>query len=183
MLVGCCRTHEYAYTRYPTRPFPLYEMPVYIDENFGAADKVEIVKAIEQWNYVLNGNVELKVVQEHMNPGPLELADIYHQGGLAIIKSVGGPKFKMDHDGLHILAFCDFVGGKIVYVLRDRINNWDLYWLMMHEIAHILGASHGSHLMAPTYSMEDYQCVDKTTAAQVAKFFRLEKNDLNYCYN
>jgi hypothetical protein len=35
--------------------------------------------------------------------------------------------------------------------------------------------------MAPYYTPDDYACVDKATAAQVAKHFKIP-NELNYCF-
>jgi len=160
---------------------------IWIDKEFGAADQLAIDDAIKQWNYALNGYVRLDVISTTFDMLPSELERIRDCDCWVIMKVdshnpnipdepiKGKPQY-------HTLAWVNMLGGKLMWVVRDRINNEWMIGIVLHEMGHMLGAEHDKvYLMQPSYSWEDYRCVDKWTLGQVARYQGLPISRLNYC--
>ncbi len=146
---------------------------IQVDGDFGEADKMSIDEAVDQWNYVLNGYIVLKVYNWNYVRGSEKI----EPGEFLIIK-IGEPYMKDNK-----LAYADRIGGNVIFVLRDKLNNEDISYLMLHEIGHLLGAGHlGERLMSTGYEQERYKCVDYLTMKQVADKWNLPIDKLNYCY-
>ena len=80
------------------------------------------------------------------------------------------------------MAFTDAVGGYKIYLVRDRDGNDDIKYLMLHEIGHLLGASHTeTGLMSPMMDKQQFACIDYSTIVQVSLYQHLPVDDLNYC--
>lgn len=153
---------------------------VYVDADFGEADKVAIQEGIEQWNYALNKQIDIRVIswEFKMEPSLLKNKDAWF-----ILKVHSSTKLKpAETRGIPTLAFADAIGGHYIYMLRDRIQNEDVKGISMHEMGHLLGSAHvGTHLMHNTYVKGKYLCVDYASVESVAKAQHLEVDGLNYC--
>ena len=69
-----------------------------------------------------------------------------------------------------------------MWIVRDRLRNEWVTGVVLHELAHMLGAEHDEvYLMQPHFKWEDYRCVDKWTMMQVAKYQHISMGSLNYC--
>lgn len=170
---------------------PIKEIPVYIDIDFGEADKILIMDAITQWNYALNGYVKLNVVDDHFDMEPSVVSQC-HMGlcwmilkvnsNNLMVKTIDG---QVTHDNggeYHSLAWADSVGGYVVYLIRDRVDPYQITGVMLHEMGHLLGAKHDDvYLMQPHFKWNEYRCVDKFTLKMVAAWQHLPLERLNYC--
>jgi hypothetical protein len=167
----------------PYAGMPNREIPIWISHDIGAADQIEISKAVEQWNFVLNGYVHLSIVDTHFDMEVSKITESVKQGGWLIMQIDGHSSLiPIAKPGLWVLAFVDRIGGSHMFLVRERFGNEDLFGITMHEIGHLLGSPHLGHkLMYPTFSKYRYQCVDFETAAAVAEHQGIRPEDLNYC--
>lgn len=172
-------THKEKYIGAPVR-----SIPIWIDKNFGAADKVEIDKAIDAWNFAMNGYVVLKVVDTQFDMEVPKIVEQVNKGGWLFLKTDSTSKMvpSQNEKGYWTIGFVEQVGGHHLYLVRDRISNEDVFGITMHEIGHLMGSPHtGNRLMYPHYSRARFQCVDYATQVKVASYFDVPLSGLNYC--
>lgn len=167
--------------------------PVYVDKEFGEADKLDIVNALDQWNYVFNGHARFVVVDFQFDMQPEVILDCMKNNGFLIMKITASNPLTQtaddvvgtEHNGTPhgvSLGFTPQLSSHKVYIVRDRLQNGDVFFILMHELGHALGADHTSDgLMYPHYSKVRFQCVDQSAAVQVAKAQGWSTDSLNYC--
>lgn len=162
---------------------PVRTIPIWVDKNFGAADKVAIDDAINSWNYALNGFVVLKVVDEEFDMEIPKIVEQVKDNGWLFMKiNSDNSMVPILKDGFRTIGFCERVGGNHLYLVRDRMFNSDVYGVTMHEIGHLLGAEHkGDRLMYPHFTRARFQCVDEVTIGQVATWNHIPVDRLNFC--
>lgn len=205
--LGC--TSAPAYWTYhlvpaPTVLAPKY-IPVWLDSRFSPPQVEQVRAALQEWNGVLNGHIVL-VLQQHSSPG----VDLHsHQyptvfqgweAGQTLVAhaahhSAGVVIFDLDSQDTHVsqdasqemLAYVMGPGQHFIVVLQDHLDTCglrcDLKGIIMHEIAHLLGATHvnAPSLINPTYNALHASCIDKITVLQVATEQHLDFHSLNYC--
>jgi len=172
-------THKERYTGPPVR-----EIPIWIDKHFGEADKVEIDKAVDAWNFAMNGYVVLKVVDTNFDMEVPKIVDQVNRGGWLFMKIDSTNKMIPDRKekGYWTIGFVERVGGSHMYLVRDRLGNDDVFGVTLHEIGHLMGSPHvGRRLMYPHYSRARFQCIDYATQVKVAAHFEVPLGGLNYC--
>jgi Matrixin len=175
---------KYAYTHLPSYTgLPVRTIPIWIDKNFGAADRLEIDNAINAWNYAMNGYVKLEVMDTQFD---MEIPKIVLQvktNGWLFLRIHSDNALVPDRkDGFWTVGFTERIGGNHLYLVRDRLANEDMFGVTLHEIGHLMGSDHvGQRLMYPHYSRARFQCIDYDTMARVADFFVLKLDNLNYC--
>lgn len=176
---------EYEYIRRDSYQGPAHRViPIWIDKNFGEADKVAIDDAINQWNYAMNGYVVLKVVDTQFDMEVPKIVEQVNKGGWLFMKIDSSNKMIPDQKekGYWTIGFTERLGGNHMYLVRDRLQNQDIFGVTLHEIGHLMGADHvGTRLMYPHYSRAGFQCIDYDTIKAVAKWQKLDANQLNYC--
>jgi hypothetical protein len=166
---------------------PVRVVGIWIDKEFGVRDQLSIDDAIKQWNYALNGYVRLDVKSTTFDMEPNELAQIRSCDCWIIMKVKSDNPMIPDEPirgkpQYHTLAWVNEIGGKLMWVVRDRLQNEWMTGVILHEMGHMLGARHDKvYLMQPSYSWEDYRCVDKWTLGQVAAYQQIPVRMLNYC--
>lgn len=185
-LSACNLTPNYYYTRIPPNPTIKTIITVRIDKTFSYDDKVGIDNALNTWNYALNNYIAFRVVSTDFDMEPDDIKHAYMENSLLILKIDSSnsivPSSKTGGD---VMAFTNEVGGRQIFVVRDRI--WDektLYDVMLHEIGHSLGCDdlHNKRALMNAQLYTDYaQCVDYDAVVQVAKYQRLDPAHLNYC--
>jgi hypothetical protein len=168
---------------------PLRIIHIWVDDRFGAEDLGEMYRAVSTWNYVLNGYVvfrwngrlHLSGSSADLQRGP-QLTD---PNLWVVVKRKSGDggffpdKIKRVYPAW---GFADKIGGNTISLVRDYFGVDAVYGLMLHEMAHCLGADHlGDRLMKTNFDLAAFQCVDLTTVAQVAKYLGLDIKNLNYC--
>ena len=177
-MVGHLGNYTYTYKPYLNREKEI--IPVYLDKNFGEADKIEIGNALNQWNYVLNGNAAFKIVDKSYDINNYFANK--KQPGLFIIEITSHyPLIPPSMQGSQTLAFAR-VGDNCLYLIRDRLDNSDISFIVLHEVGHVLGSHHTDDgLMSPFFNKEKYQCVDLSALPSIAKRHHWSLESLNYC--
>lgn len=154
-------------------------IPIWIEKSFGDSDRIAIDNAIKSWNYVLNGYIVLYVVDTDFDMEVSKIQEQQRKNGWLFMKIFSTNKFIPAYD---TMAFCDKIGGNHLYVIRDRINNEDIYEIILHEISHLLGGIHnGEGLMHRYFNRIEFQCIDYDTAKQIANYNNISIDDMNYC--
>jgi hypothetical protein len=182
------RAGDFAYTQKAVDPLPPVKViPIWVDKTFGEADRVSIDKAIEMWNYSLNGYIKLQVVDFAFDMETEKIVAQINQGGWLILRINHDNAMVTPHDsqrepGSRTLAFVERVGGHHLYIIRDRVGNEDVFGLALHEMGHLLGSPHvGERLMYPHFSQVRMQCIDRESMLAVAAYQQLPSDGLNYC--
>lgn len=161
---------------------------VYISQEISFSDTLEIQRAIDQWNYALNGHIDIQIVSTNFNMDMTEIRYAMDHGHWIIqqiTKDNSMVPAKITHDNGTVsdtAAFVNHVGGNCMYLVRDSMMDSWVYGVTLHEMGHLLGAQHnGKLLMAPIFNAYDYQCIDRGTMEQVANYLGLSMDQVNYC--
>ena len=146
-----------------------------IDDQFTLYERAKILRAVNEWNHVLNGFVKFDIDPK---------AD--HGQFWAIVPMHGGrPPPVRGVIFSHALAATQPappIGG-IVTVYVDRVRGYDLAGVMRHELGHVLGLGHdpNGRLMSSHYTASRQQCIDRAAAEAVAASRALPPAALNWC--
>lgn len=161
---------------------PIKIIPIYIDNDFGNGDLLEIDNAIKQWNYALNGYIDLEVVTTKFMMESDIIKSVQRGEGWLILKISSDSPLIHEKSNEQTLAFCNAIGGYALFVIRDRIGNEDMTGVMLHEIGHLLGARHTSYgLMYSIYSPDLYQCIDLPAITGVSLYQGIPEGRMNFC--
>jgi len=183
LLLASCTHVSYNYTYHPNSNTTIQEIPIYIDVAFTDQNKKAILSAINQWNFALNNYLKLKVVSTNFDMEPNILTMVMNGHGWLFLKINSTSTMVHDDNGKTTLAFANEDGGNRVYFVMDRINDELVESIALHEIGHLLGASHSNHaLMNANYDTQKYKCIDKDTMTEIAKHWHLNLSKVNYCY-
>jgi predicted Zn-dependent protease len=175
-------THNTNYADHPVK-----YIPIWIDKNFGEADRVSIDNAVNQWNYSLNGYIILKVVDYDFDMEMSKVAEQQKDGGWLVLKVDEHNSAIHDNKTAGLLTLGTSNSDKgYLYIIRDRLTNDDIEGISMHEMGHLL--SDPSHsptegLMYYEYSRAMYQCVDYAAIERVSKKYDIPIKNMNYCDN
>lgn len=184
-LVGCGTS----YWTYRQGDIPLHishvrEIPIWIDDEFKMGERLEIARAVGEWNQVFNGQLKLRFAGTFHGSSGIrgKIIDIRREHmGWIIIRIDGESSSRYVDEGT--LAFANERGGDMIAYIYDRIGSRRIKDIMMHEIGHLLGADHvsGESLMNYYYGDQQLDCIDKITVSQVAGYLHLNLSELNYC--
>lgn len=188
-----CISHQPKPFRYVANPsgqtaIPLKEIKIWVDKEFGPADRLAIDDAVRQWNFALNGYIKLEVMSWEFDMEPEILQRVMRGEGWVFLKvhssnpMVSGVDRKPDGTVSWTLGWANEIGGNRMYLIRDRLaNNW-VTGVTLHEMGHLLGAKHDDiYLMAPHFKWEDARCVDYEALRLVAVYQHIPFERLNYC--
>ena len=171
--------------RYTDKPFAAAmggrALAVYIDRDFDAAERERIGLALQQWNHVLNGFMQLRPTLMPAEFSDRTLAQLRRSGAWTVLKVDSRHPAARERSALAVTM--GGRGGGFVYVIADRFGMRDLTAVMLHEVGHVLGAGHdpNGHLMAPVYDRSNGHCIDRGAVAMVASAQRLPLGQLNWC--
>lgn len=153
-----------------------------IDDKFTMYERAKILRAVNEWNHVLNGFVRFDI-------GPAmdgsQSATGQLQSWLIVPTHGGRPPPAQGVVVGHALAVTQPlrpIGGMVI-VYVDRLGGRDLAGVMRHELGHVLGLGHDSHgrLMSARYTASNQQCIDRAAAEAIAANRRLPAAELNWC--
>ncbi|HTR86144.1 MAG TPA: hypothetical protein VMI56_16800, partial [Reyranella sp.] len=103
-----------------------------MDSDFDPGERMHIIAAMRQWNYVLNGFVEFRARLLPANVGDGTIAQIRRSGGFIVARVDSRHPIAHQGEGRHALAMT--VSNKtsgFVYVISDRIGGRDLTGIVM----------------------------------------------------
>lgn len=159
---------------------PSRVVQIAIDRSFTLHERAKILRAVNEWNTVLNGQVRLEISANDYD-ATTGAPPRTRAWTVARIDSrnpmVGSAAMK------RTLAMTFGTTTATVFVVADRIGSRDLTGIMMHEFGHALGAGHdsGSELMNPYYTGNKQGCIDKGAVVAVSSSQRLVLDGLNWC--
>jgi hypothetical protein len=173
------------YTLVVPRGIMQREIPIWVDKNFSDKDKGEIRLAVDTWNYVMNGYVELKIVDEGFDMEVDKIKESEKENGWLFMKiDSKSTLVPILNDQRRAVGFANRIGGNHLYLIRDRLWDGEVYGVCLHEIGHLMGSYHvGFGLMSPNYDKDRFSCVDKITMESVAMHFGISPDRLNYCFD
>lgn len=159
---------------------PSRVVQIAIDRSFTLHERARILRAVNEWNTVLNGQVRLEISANDYD-ATTGAPPRTRAWTVARIDSrnpmVGSAAMK------RTLAMTFGTTTATVFVVADRIGSRDLTGIMMHEFGHALGAGHdsGSQLMNPYYAGNKQGCIDKGAVLAVSASQHLVLDGLNWC--
>ncbi len=151
-----------------------WEMEVMVDERLMEGQR-GIQEGIAGWNWSMNGNGEIRVVDWEFKMEVYKL-----KGGGWKILDGSLMERPMDGNGVMILAWVNEIGGDTIYIMKDRVKGDMMKGVIMHEIGHLMGLTHKEGgLMNRLYESGMYGCVDRASAEEVEEARMWE--GMNYC--
>jgi hypothetical protein len=166
-------------------------IPLRIDPAFPANERREILRAVEEWNHVLNGYVrfdtsimvfrresqDADTASSRTDSSPPRVnvwAILPVRGATPIGLRVARPMALMQPTP-H--------GGGVVMIDRDHAGAVALAAAVRHELGHVLGLLHdpASRLMSPVHDPAAQRCIDKAAVASIAEMRGLPLAELNWC--
>jgi hypothetical protein len=139
-----------------------------IDERFDGYGRAKILRAINEWNHVLNGFVRVDIAATT-------------DGGPAVDR-LPAPHGALFSNALAVTYPLRGVGGRVI-VYTGRLSGHDLVGVMRHELGHVLGLGHDPKggLLFTRYAARNQQCIDQAAAEAIAATRGLPLAALNWC--
>src|SRR5215472_2709090 len=158
----------------PDETFQTQVEPVWIDKSFSVFERAEIHRALDAWNYAMNGYYQFRVQDDKADPNDAntkEHAGTTGQGVIFYRTAFEEAEMMMLLGQLPpgVLAWTepDRIG---VHLIADRMGTRDLYTVIMHELGHTLALGHTRVPDTLMYVGFERQCscVDRYTALNLA---------------
>jgi len=188
LFAGCAHTPTFTYTKTPSTYISHKKvLPVYIDGSFSTEDQTAILGVIQEWNQALNGYIVLDVVSRSLDVSVESdqamkmVMSAKNSHGLMIIRIDSTAMFIPKDDWNTDYAWTTV---NETYLIRDRIQDEQVSFIVRHEIGHYLGWYHSHQLgtlMDEHYNEAIQACIDQVTMQRIADENGLDIGSLNYC--
>lgn len=155
--------------------------PVYISSKFTAAEKAAIVKALGEWNYVLNGYTQFYVVNDSVEVTD-ELTDKISKSEVGLLFQVA-PYDDPNLEGSGVLGWCNDLRGNFIFMVSERADSFGFYTIALHEIGHSLGMPHIAVKGSLLFPYVEYQTnhVDEVAARELVSVNNyMNTNNVNW---
>jgi hypothetical protein len=151
------------------------KLGVWIDPEFGA-DRKAVLEAIKEWNVALNGHMVLVPIENES--APLALSNTAN-----IIKiHESWSREVPENFPLRMVGVTNKLGGRDIWIIRDRILGDEVLGVVLHELGHALGVPHlGETSIMYRYAGGEGKCVDKETIDVVAGIWNWDPRSMSYC--
>jgi hypothetical protein len=165
--VIACSDAPPRYTAHPpSRSDEIYTLRIL--DGFSIGERAKIMRAVNEWNFALNGVARFEIVDAPEKAGWIILAsDSYtpnRPGDYPIAETMGSGE------------------AGVLMVFLNRLGNKDLGMVVMHELGHVLGIGHQPHgLMSTHYRFDEFRCIDDSTIAALAQLRGLPMERFNWC--
>lgn len=177
LFLDCGYPRPYRYTRAPSSNARTHLITVCVAADFSSANKLAIDNALLQWNYALNGWIELREARASCQG---EMDKLF----IALV-SPDAPFIPKGSNGLAALAWVDQIAGRKIFIVSNRDESPAAFEeIVLHELGHALGGRHieGKHsLMGEFFDLDDYRCIDRWTSEEIALAWNVPAESLNYC--
>lgn len=173
------------YTNRPSRAARTEIIAIQIDHQFGPSEQSKVLRAIEEWNYALNGYIRFEVTSTSFGaavPNSMPAASRSSKNWV-IAHAVGrGQDRGNAGDVLALTQRLPGFGGLMI-LYDDAIGRADLGNIVLHELGHVLGLEHdpATRLMSANYLTDRQGCIDEATVTALAALEGLPVNELNWC--
>lgn len=182
LLISFSCAPTISYTTHPPSHTCRRIIPVAIDNNFSQNEKDQLFLAINDWNESLNRQMRLTLYTDRFNMEDSTISYILNANGIMLmdVPKLGSVMQNLDDN---LIAITDHIGnGHKIWFVKEKATSDRIRYIALHEIAHILGASHtNSGLMKREYDRLSYSCIDWGTISQVAEFNHLDAYNMNWC--
>jgi len=176
------------YTNRPVYAGRAEIITIRIDHQFEPSEQFKVLKAIEEWNHVLNGHVRFEVTAVPFGaaaplPTPAVPAASRSSKNWVIAHAPGRGQDRGNAGD--VLAVTQRLpgGGGLMILYDDAIGGADLGNIVLHELGHALGLEHdpATRLMSANYLTDRQGCIDEVTVKALAAIKSLPIDQLNWC--
>lgn len=160
---------------------------VWIDETFTYVQRKEIIKAINHWNFVLNGQITFSIegfveIKNNLKTNKEFIVPDYWiinvDNSNRYIQELD-EKFEKAGKQLSTIGFANNIGGDKIYLNTERLDQDQIKTVCEHELGHILGLEHQkTGLMSA--KITKFPCIDSGIMMNIAKNFELNPKYLKW---
>ena len=172
------------YTNRPVYTGRTEVMTIRIDHQFDRAEQFKVLKAIEEWNHVLNGHIRFDVSAVAFGVAASQPAPAASSSASTwVIAHAAGRGPDRGNAGDALAVTQRTPGGGLMILYDDAIGSADLGNIVLHELGHVLGLGHdrATRLMSTNYLSDRQGCVDEDTVKALAALRSLPIDQLNWC--
>lgn len=154
-----------------------------VDYKFDASEQFKLLRAIEEWNYVLNGHIRFDVDPVSLGAAAQQATVTTRNPNTWTISHGEGQAQRRGSADVAAATLALPSGGGVMILFDDAIGHADLGNIVMHELGHVLGLQHDrtSRLMSVNYLGDRQGCIDEATVRTLAALRGLPIDELNWC--